>query len=117
MTAKASEAAKLPEGTEMRVYRLEEGTAEFNTMKQAAEANCGVSKTAEYKFYGASFVFKGEKLDPPDGTVSIQVQFRTIQVDTAAKTQKVLQIKGGGAKDVTAAAAEGSSMSSVNFAI
>ena len=117
VTAKANEAAKLPEGTKMNVYRLEEGTAEFNAAKQAAEANCGASETAEYRFYGASFVYNGEKLNPADGTVSIQVQFKTIQIDASAKTQKVLQIKGGGAKDVTAAAAEGSSMSSVNFAI
>ena len=117
MTAKALKEAQLPEGTVMNIRKLQEGTAEYNAAKQAAEAKTGVSQTARYKFYDVSFLLNGKELNPADGTVSIQVQFKTIQVDTSAKTQKVLQISGEGASDVTAAGTQGSRMSSVDFAI
>ena len=118
--AKASTDAKLPENTEMKVKKLEVGSAEYEEAKKASEAKLGVSEDAEYLFYDVTFVSDGKELDPAEGTVVVQVEFKTIQVDGSAQQQSVLQIddtaSGKVAKDVTAAAPEGSNMSSVKFA-
>ena len=118
--AKASTDAKLPENTEMKVKKLEVGSAEYEEAKRASEAKLGVSEDAEYLFYDVTFVSDGKELDPAEGTVVVQVEFKTIQVDGSAQQQSVLQIddtaSGKVAKDVTAAAPEGSNMSSVKFA-
>lgn len=117
VTAKAGKEAQLPEDSVMTVRKLQEGTAEYEAAKQAAVQNCGASQSAEYKFYDVSFMLDGKELKPADGTVSIQIQFKTVQVNTSAKMQKILQIEEGKANDVTAAGAQGSRMSSVDFAI
>ena len=93
---------------------------EYEEAKKASEAKLGVSEDAEYLFYDVTFVSDGKELDPAEGTVVVQVEFKTIQVDGSAQQQSVLQIddtaSGKVAKDVTAAAPEGSNMSSVKFA-
>ena len=118
--AKATKAAKLPETTEMKVKKLEAGSPEYEEAKRASEEKLGVSEDAEYIFYDVTFVAEGKELDPAEGTVVVQVEFKTIQMDGTAQQQSVLQIdetsSGKVAKDVTAAGPEGSNMSSVKFA-
>ena len=92
ITAKADKAAKLPKNTEMKVKKLEAGSAEYEEAKRASEAKLGVSEKAEYLFYDVTFVSDGKELDPAEGTVVIQVEFKTIQVDGSAEQQSVLQI-------------------------
>ncbi len=119
IVAKATKDAKLPENTEMQVKKLEVGSAKYEEAKRATEAKMNASEDAEYIFYDVTFVSDGKELDPAEGTVVIQVEFKTVQVDADAQQQSVLQIEDTGsgkvAKDVTAAAAEGTNMSSVKF--
>lgn len=118
VTANASEAAKLPENTEMRVEKLQPGTQEYESAKAAVEAQTGVKEGAEYLFYDVNFFADGQKMNYPDGTVTIQIQFKTEQKDSSMESQTVMHIdENSQVKDVTAPAAEGSSLSSVNFAL
>ena len=118
VTANASEAAKLPGNTEMRVEKLQPGTQEYESAKAAVEAQTGVKEGAEYLFYDVNFFADGQKMNYPDGTVTIQIQFKTEQKDSSMESQTVMHIdENSQVKDVTAPAAEGSSLSSVNFAL
>lgn len=118
ITAKASEEAKFTEDTEMRAEALQPGTQAYEEAKAAVEAAAGAVENAEYLFYDVNFYAGGEKLDYADGTVTIQIQFKTVQKDSNLKSQTVLHIdENHQVNDVTASAAEGANMASVNFSL
>lgn len=120
VSARALEEAQLPLNTEMKVVKLLEGTPEFEAAKSATESSLGVDETAEYVFYDVTFEIDGQKIDPADGMVTIQIEFKTIQKDENAGSQSVVHIDeteaGNVVKDVTASTETGNNMSSVNFA-
>ncbi len=118
ITANASEAAQLPENTEMRVEKLQPGTQAYEAAKAAVEAQTGAKESAEYLFYDVNFFVDGQKVSFADGTVTIQIQFKTEQKNSSMESQTVMHIdENSQVKDVTAPAAEGSNLSSVNFAL
>ena len=118
VTAAASEAAQLPENTEMKVEKLQPNTPKYEEAKRATEAKYGVNEDAVYTFYDVTFNVNGQEIKAPDGTVTIQIQFKTIQKDTETEQQSVLHIDDTqNVNDVTAPVAEGGNMSSVNFAL
>lgn len=118
ITAGASEAAKLPENTEMRVEKLQPGTQAYEAAKAVVEAKTGAREGMEYLFYDVNFFSDGQKVSYPEGTVTIQIQFKQEQKNSAEGNQSVLHIdENSQVKDVTAPTAEGSAMSSVNFAL
>ena len=65
-------------------------------------------------------VVDGQKVEPAEGTVAINIIFKTLLVDEAAELQNVLHIdeteNGQVVKDVTAYTEAGSNMQSVDFA-
>ena len=113
VTASASSAARLPENTQMTVEKLQPGTPAYESAKAMVEAKTGVKQDAEYLFYDVNFFADGQKMNYPEGTVEVQIQFKTEQ-SASDQEQTVLHIdENAQVENVTAPAAEGSSMSSV----
>lgn len=83
ITAGASEAAKLPENTEMRVEKLQPGTQAYEAAKAVVEAKTGAREGMEYLFYDVNFFSDGQKVSYPEGTVTIQIQFKQEQKNSA----------------------------------
>ena len=119
ITATASQEAKLPQNTEMRAVKLQEGTAEYENAKAASAQTLGTDENAQYCFYDVTFVVDGQEITPEQGTVTIQMEFKNIQVDEAAQSQNIVHIKdtanGRQVQDVTSAAENGSNLKSVDF--
>ena len=115
--AAATLEAQIPMNAEMVVRKLAEGTEEYEALKAVSAASIGSDESAEYAFYDVTFAADGVQLDPADDTVSIQIQFKTLQMSETAEHQNVLHIGETGVKDVTAPAAAGSNVSSVRFAL
>ena len=120
VSAKALEEAQLPLNTEMKVVKLVEGTPEYEEAKGAVEASCGADEKAEYVFYDVTFEIDGQEIQPADGMVCIQIEFKTIQKNENPGSQNVFHIDetetGNVVKDVTASTEAGNNVSSVNFA-
>lgn len=119
--ATASEEAKLPQNTEMRAVKLEEGTAAYEEAKAASAEKLGTGEDADYCFYDVTFVADGQELSPEKGTVSIQMEFKNIQIDASAQAQNVVHIEdtenGRQVQDVTSVAQDGSNLQSIDFAM
>ena len=82
------------------------------------EATTGAREGMEYLFYDVNFFSNGQKVSYPEGTVTIQIQFKNEQKNSAEGNQRVLHIdENSQVKDVTAPTADGSALSSVNFAL
>ena len=113
----AQAAAELPENIEMQVRKLEEGSAEYEAAKAAAAANTEAGEDAQYSFYDVTFTVDGNEVELAEGSVYVQVEFKTVQIDSAVETQEILSIDEAGVNNVTAQTEEGSNMSSVNFAM
>ena len=113
----AQAAAELPENIEMQVRKLEEGSAEYEVAKAAAAANTEAGEDAQYSFYDVTFTVDGNEVELAEGSVYVQVEFKTVQIDSAVETQEILSIDEAGVNNVTAQTEEGSNMSSVNFAM
>ncbi len=108
----AQAAAELPENIEMQVRKLEEGSEEY----EAAKAATGAGEDAQYSFYDVTFTADGAEVELAEGSVYVQVEFKTVQINSE-ETQEIFHIDENGANNVTAEAEEGSNMSSVNFAM
>ncbi len=111
VTVAASEAAQLPADTEVKVTKLQEGSAKYEAAKEAARQSVGASENASYTFYDVALESEGQKLEVEDGTVSVKLEFKT-----EAKRRKVVSIEetesGKVARNVTdREAAEGKSRS------
>ena len=119
ITARATEAAKFSRNTEMKAEKLQEGTPEYEAAKAASAAKLGTDGQAQYTFYNVYFVADGQKLDPEKGSVNIQMEFKTVQIDPEVQTQSVVHIEdteaGTQTSDVTAPSEAGSTLSSVGF--
>lgn len=119
ITARATEAAKFSQNTEMKAEKLQEGTPEYEAAKAASAAKLGTDDQAQYTFYNVYFVADGQKLDPEKGSVNIQMEFKTVQIDPEVQTQSVVHIEdteaGTQTSDVTASSEAGSNLSSVGF--
>ena len=119
ITARATEAAKFSRNTEMKAEKLQEGTPEYEAAKAASAAKLGTDGQAQYTFYNVYFVADGQKLDPEKGSVNIQMEFKTVQIDPEVQTQSVVHIEdteaGTQTSDVTAPSEAGSNLSSVGF--
>ncbi len=113
----AQAAAELPENIEMQVRKLEEGSEEYEAAKAAAAANTEAGEDAQYSFYDVTFTVDGNEVELADGSVYVQVEFKTVQIDSTVETQEILSIDEAGVNNVTAQTEEGSNMSSVNFAM
>ena len=113
----AAAMAELPENIEMQVRKLEEGSEEYEAAKAAAAESTGAGEDAQYIFYDVTFTADGNEAELADGSVSVQVEFKTVQIDSAVETQEVLHIDETGVNNVTAETGEGSNMSSVSFAM
>ncbi len=108
----AQAAAELPENIEMQVRKLEEGSEEY----EAAKAATGAGEDAQYSFYDVTFTADGAEVELAEGSVYVQVEFKTVQINSE-ETQGIYHIDENGANNVTAETEEGSNMSSVNFAM
>lgn len=121
ITATATEEAKLPQNTEMRAVKLEEGTAAYEEAKAASAQTLGTSDDASYCFYDVTFVADGQELSPEKGTVTIKMEFKNIQVNAEAQTQNIVHIEdteaGRQVQDVTSVSGDGSNLQSVDFAM
>lgn len=120
ITASASQEAELPEHAQMAVMRLTEGMPEYEEAKAASAASLGSKENAAYAFYDVNFIVDGQMVEPPKGTVSMKMEFKTIQMDSNTDIQRVVHIENvEGQKvvnDVTASAGDGEDMKSVDFA-
>lgn len=114
---KAAAKKELPENVKMQVLKLEEGSAEFEAAKAAAENSCGADARAEYKFYTVAFLLDGAEIELADDEMYLEVEFKTIKVDHSMQSQSVLHIDETEVEDVTAQTEQGSNMSSVKFAL
>ncbi len=121
ITATATEEAKLPQNTEMRAVKLEEGTAAYEEAKAASAQTLGTSDDASYCFYDVTFIADGQELSPEKGTVTIKMEFKNIQVNAEAQTQNIVHIEdteaGRQVQDVTSVSGDGSNLQSVDFAM
>lgn len=121
ITATAAQEAKLPQNTEMKAVKLEEGTAAYEEAKAASAKELGTDENADYCFYDVTFIADGQELSPEKGTVTIKMEFKNIQVDAKAQTQNIVHIEdteaGRQVQDVTSAAENGSNLQSVDFAM
>lgn len=77
VTVIASAAAQLPADTELKVTRLEEGSEQYESAKEAAYASLEAAENASYVFYDVTLESEGQVLDVAEGTVSVQMQFKT----------------------------------------
>ncbi len=112
----AQAVAELPENIEMQVRKLEEGSAEYEAAKAAAAASTEAGEDAQYIFYDVTFTVDGSEVELADGSVNLQVEFKTVQI-SSEQTQEIFHIDETGVNNVTAETEEGSNMSSVNFAM
>lgn len=121
ITATATEEAKLPQNTEMKAVKLEEGTTAYEEAKTASAEKLGTGEDADYCFYDVTFMADGQELFPEKGTVTIHMEFKNIQVDAEAQTQNVVHIEdteeGRQIEDVTSGTQDGSNLQSVDFAM
>ncbi len=113
----AAAAAELPENIEMQVRKLEEGSEEYEAAKAAAAASTMAGEDAQYSFYDVTFTADGAEVELADGGVHVQIEFKTVQINSTVETQEVLSIDETGVNNVTAETEEGSNMSSVSFAM
>ncbi len=113
----AQAVAELPENIEMQARKLEEGTEEYEAAKAAAAANTGAAEDAQYSFYDVTFTVDGAEVELAEGSVYVQVEFKTVQISSEVETQEIVSIDEAGVENVTAETAEGSNMSSVSFAM
>lgn len=121
ITATATKEAKLPQNTEMKVVKLEEGTAAYEGARATSAEQLGTDEDADYCFYDVTFTADGQELSPEKGTVTIRMEFKNIQVDANAQTQSIVHIEdtenGRQIQDVTSATPDGSNLQSVDFAM
>lgn len=121
ITATAAQEAKLPQNTEMKAVKLEEGTAAYEEAKAASAQELGTDENADYCFYDVTFVADGQELSPEKGTVTIRMEFKNIQINAEMQTQNIVHIEdtadGRQVQDVTSASEDGSNLQSVDFAM
>lgn len=121
ITATATEEAKLPQNTEIKAVKLEEGTAAYEEAKAASADKLGTGEDADYCFYDVTFAVDGQEITPAKGTVTIKMEFKNMQVDDRAQTQNIVHIEdtadGRQVEDVTSVAENGSNLQSVDFAM
>lgn len=121
ITATATEEAKLPQNTEIKAVKLEEGTAAYEEAKAASADKLGTGEDADYCFYDVTFIADGQEITLAKGTVTIRMEFKNMQVDDQAQTQNIVHIEdtadGRQVEDVTSAAENGSNLQSVDFAM
>ena len=121
ITATAAQEAKLPQNTEMKAVKLEEGTAAYEEAKAASAKELGTDENADYCFYDVTFVADGQELSPEKGTVTIRMEFKNIQINAEMQTQNIVHIEdtadGRQVQDVTSASEDGSNLQSVDFAM
>ena len=121
ITATAAQEAKLPQNTEMKAVKLEEGTAAYEEAKAASAKELGTDENADYCFYDVTFVADGQELSPEKGTVTIRMEFKNIQINAEMQTQNIVHIEdtadGRQVQDVTSVSEDGSNLQSVDFAM
>ncbi len=81
VTVVASKEAQLPADTEVKVTKLEEGSAEYEAAKAAACQGLEADEDASYAFYDITLESEGQVLDVEEGTVSVQMEFKTVKTE------------------------------------
>ena len=78
ITAKATEEAGLKKGTKLCAVALEKGSKEYKDAVKKVEESVGLKEgqTLHFKPYDVYFEYKGEKIEPQDGTVKIAMTFK-----------------------------------------
>lgn len=112
VTVVASEAAKLPAGTQVKVAKLSEGSEKYEAAKEAASRSLETGEDASYTFYDVTLESEGQVLGVAEGTVSVRLEFKTVD-----GTEDVVSIEetesGKVARNVTDTAALNERLSSV----
>ena len=115
VTIVVSKEANLPADTEVKVSKLEEGSEQFETAKEAASQNLEEGEEATYTFYDVTLESEGQALAVEEGTVSVRMEFKT---DAASK--EVVRIEetesGKVARNVTDASAAAGRIGSTELA-
>ena len=115
VTVVVSEEAKLPANTEVKVTKLAEGSAEYESAKEAARQSVGAGENATYTFYGVTLESEGQELEVEEGTVSIRMEFKT-----DAEKKEVVKIEetesGKVARNITDRIASQGKVSSIELA-
>ncbi len=115
VTVFASEAAQLPADTEVKVTRLEEGSEQYEAAKEAARASLAAEENASYAFYDVTLESEGYVLDVAEGTVSVQMEFKT-SADAKKDVVKIEETESGKvARNVTDTAAERAGSVALNY--
>ena len=115
VTVFASEAAQLPADTEVKVSRLEEGSEQYEAAKEAARASVAAEENASYAFYDVTLESEGRILDVAEGTVSVQMEFKT-SGDAKKDVVKIEETESGKvARNVTDTAAERASSVALDY--
>ena len=115
VTVVASEAAQLPADTEIKVTRLEEGSEQYETAKEAARASLAAGENASYVFYDVTLESEGQVLDVAEGTVSVQMEFKT-SGDAKKDVVKIEETESGKvARNVTDTTAEKAGSVALNY--
>ena len=78
ITAKATEEAGLKKGTKLCAVALEKGSKEYKDAVKKVEESVGLKEGQKLHFkpYDVYFEYKGEKIEPQDGTVKIAMTFK-----------------------------------------
>ena len=103
ITAKATEEAGLKKGTKLCAVALEKGSKEYKDAVKKVEESVGLKEgqTLHFKPYDVYFEYKGEKIEPQDGTVKIAMTFKEkifqdVTESTPVERSFVAHIKGNG---------------------
>lgn len=78
ITATVSKEAGIPETAELRADKLDEGSSAYETAVAEVEKNVSLNKDQELKFipYDVYFLNAGEKIEPLDGSVQVEMTFK-----------------------------------------
>ncbi|MCC8052049.1 MAG: hypothetical protein LIP10_15610, partial [Clostridiales bacterium] len=110
ITATATEGANLPQDAELKADYIEPGSDAYNEAVSKIESQLGSSlgltdenTEAAYVLYDVYFLSNGEKVEPEDGTVSVNMVFRSA-VDLGLTGEivntEVIHVKDSGEAEV-----------------
>ncbi len=112
------EGSDLPQDTVLVGEKLSEDSEAYQAAKELSRQKTGAGGQASYSFYRIAFLANGREIEPAEGTVSVQLEFKKQKTDDSARLQKVVHIEDRQeVNDVTAQTAEGNSVGSIDFEI
>ena len=78
ITATADASTGLPAGAILKAVALEEGSDAYNEAMSLVKGSLDLAEGQEFRFapYDVYFEFEGERIEPQDGTVHIEMEFK-----------------------------------------